>query len=119
MGRAVRRLPALTAAALLATRAASVVAAPPSAAPTAPVPDQLTPEQVQRWKEFHQSTMVGLGAILGKTPSGELAILEVISDGPAGRAGIRPGQIIRSINGAPAASLRLEDAAKLIRGPAG
>jgi C-terminal peptidase prc len=63
--------------------------------------------------------MVGVGAILGKTAAGELAMVEVISDGPAGRAGIRPGQIIRSINGAPAATLRLEDAAKLIRGPAG
>jgi C-terminal peptidase prc len=120
IGRAVRLLPALAAAVvLLVARAAPAVAAPPPDAPTAPVPDRLTPEQVQRWREAHQATMVGVGAILGKTAAGELAVSEVISDGPAGRAGIRPGQIIRSINGAPAATLRLEDAAKLIRGPVG
>jgi carboxyl-terminal processing protease len=115
IGCAVRLLLALAAAA----HATSVMAAPPPAAPTAPVPDQLTPEQVQKVREAHQATLAGVGALLGKTPAGELVVSEVISDGPAGRAGIRAGQIIRSINGAPAATLRLEDAAKLIRGPAG
>jgi C-terminal peptidase prc len=121
MGRAVGLLPPLAAVALLAASAAPAVAAPPAPpdAPPAPQPDRLTPEQVQRVKEARQGTMVGVGAVLGKTAAGELAMVEVISDGPAGRAGIRAGHIIRSINGAPAATLRLEDAAKLIRGPAG
>jgi C-terminal peptidase prc len=119
IGCAVRLLPALAAAALLAGRAASVMAAPPSDAPAAPAADRLTPEQVQKVREAHQATLAGVGALLGKTAAGELVISEVISDGPAGRAGLRPGLIIRSINGAPAATLRLEDAAKLIRGPVG
>jgi C-terminal peptidase prc len=119
LGRAGRLLPALAVAALLTARAASVVAAPPPPTPASPVSERLTPEQVEKVREAHQTTMVGVGAILAKTATGELAIAEVISDGPAGLAGIRAGQIIRSINGAPTATLRLEDAAKLLRGPVG
>jgi carboxyl-terminal processing protease len=51
--------------------------------------------------------------------SGDLYIAQVIADGPAARASLRPGQVIRAINATPAPSLTLEDAAKLARGPAG
>jgi carboxyl-terminal processing protease len=54
-----------------------------------------------------------------KQAGGDLYVAQVIADGPAARASIRRGQIIRAINGTPAAMLTLEDAAKLARGTAG
>jgi carboxyl-terminal processing protease len=50
---------------------------------------------------------------------GALRVVETVANGPAERAGIRPGTIIQAINGAPAAMLTDDDAGKLIRGPAG
>jgi carboxyl-terminal processing protease len=57
--------------------------------------------------------------MMWRRQGGDLYIAGVVADGPAARASLRRGQVIRAINGTPAPTLTLEDAAKLARGPAG
>jgi carboxyl-terminal processing protease len=64
-------------------------------------------------------TIGGVGILMWRQGGGELYIAQVVADGPAARASLRRGQVIRAINGTPAPALTLEDAAKLARGPAG
>jgi carboxyl-terminal processing protease len=49
----------------------------------------------------------------------QLLIKRVMENSPAARAGLKDGQTITAINGTAAGSMKLEDAVKLIRGPAG
>jgi carboxyl-terminal processing protease len=60
----------------------------------------------------------GIGVKLEKT-NGRLRIERIIGAGPAERAGLKAGWTIASINGIPTASMELNDAVKLLRGPIG
>jgi carboxyl-terminal processing protease len=78
-----------------------------------------TPAAVPAAEPAPSGAIGGVGILMWRKQNGDLAIAQVIADGPAARASLRPGQIIRAINGAPATALTLEDAAKLTRGAAG
>jgi carboxyl-terminal processing protease len=79
---------------------------------------ETTPADLYRGQRF-DGTIGGVGLMMWRKGSGDLYIAQVIADGPAARANLRAGQVIRAINGTPAGSLTLEDAAKLTRGNAG
>lgn len=61
----------------------------------------------------------GIGAFLLDEPGDPPAIREVFADGPADKAGIKPGDVIRQVNGRDVDSLAARDVASLIRGPEG
>ena len=78
----------------------------------------LTSVQYQNMQRNREGTIGGIGAMLHKDGGG-LRVRETVANGPAARAGLRPGAIIQTINGAPTATLTEADAGKLLRGPAG
>jgi carboxyl-terminal processing protease len=70
----------------------------------------------------HAKRPVGIPGGIGATARGDAGgfrVVMTVPDGPAARAGIRPGDIIQAINGMPTAALTDADAGDLIRGTAG
>ena len=58
---------------------------------------------------------VGIG--IRNTPSPPFTVIDVIPDSPAERAGLRPGDVIVAVDGAPTADLTVREFSALIRGP--
>ena len=78
----------------------------------------MTPQQVEEKKIEMQGSLAGIGAVLKKN-NDQLAINTVIPGSPAEKAGLKAGQVITAINAIPTATMTIEDAVKLIRGPKG
>lgn len=57
----------------------------------------------------------GLGVRIAKNASNELEILEVFSDSPAGRAGLKVGENIVSINGTPTAEKTSSEFVEIVK----
>jgi hypothetical protein len=60
----------------------------------------------------------GIGAFLEASPKG-IAFNRLVPGGPAEKAGVQPGDVIRRIDGADASSLALVDCMQSLRGPDG
>jgi protocatechuate 3,4-dioxygenase beta subunit len=60
----------------------------------------------------------GVGAFLEASPKG-VSFARLVPDGPAEKAGIKPGDVIRRIDGADAATRPLVDCMQSLRGPDG
>lgn len=76
--------------------------------------------------EFHamidnmSGTFYGIGAEVEKDKdTGHVGVVAPIDGSPAKAAGIKAGDLIKSINGKPLKELSLTDAVKIIRGPIG
>jgi C-terminal processing protease CtpA/Prc len=70
----------------------------------------------------HAAKRVGILGGVGATAQGDAGgfrIVSTVPNGPAARAGIRPGDIIQAVDGMPTAALTDADVAELIRGTAG
>jgi carboxyl-terminal processing protease len=80
--------------------------------------EQLTAEQTAEREQSLSGALGGIGTELVPT-NGVLVVKRVLPGGPAERAGVKAGWLLRAINGVPAKSMKLNDAVKLIRGPAG
>jgi len=65
-----------------------------------------------------KGTLVGVGARVGRR-AGLLKIIEPFDDAPAGRAGLKAGDVVTHIDGHPTAALTVDDAVDRIRGPEG
>lgn len=65
-----------------------------------------------------EGNFVGLGVEL-KANEGSLLIVKVFENGPADRAGIRPGDRIVGVDGRPTAEMSTDQAANLLQGPEG
>ncbi len=61
---------------------------------------------------------VGFGITIAKTPEG-VVILDVIPQGPAQQAGIRPGDLIVAIDGTDVTDAALEEVVRKLRGESG
>ena len=73
-------------------------------------------------KEFNnqlQGTFSGIGAELGQDESGNLEIIAPIDGTPASKAGLRPQDLIVSINGQSTSGVNVDEAVAKIRGPKG
>lgn len=80
-------------------------------------PNTLTAEKTQD-RNFRLGQVGGIGAVL-RDFGGQLIVTNVIPGGPAAKANIQAGEIIKRINGEPTTSMALSNAIKLIRGPVG
>src|SRR6476620_2086709 len=67
-----------------------------------------------------QDSIVGIGVSLGADrATGDLKVTKVIPGGPADKAGVPAGVILRKVNDVDLSGKRLTDCIALIRGPIG
>lgn len=66
-----------------------------------------------------QGTFSGVGAELGENAQGNLIVVSPIEGFPAAKAGLRPQDVIVSINGQTTAGMTVDEAVSKIRGPKG
>ena len=80
----------------------------------------LDPRQYEDYQSWSRgdNKYVGIGISVSGRGS-DPRIVEVYEDTPAQRAGLRPGDVIVSINGQSVGGLALEEMTALVRGPAG
>ncbi|HSW66606.1 MAG TPA: S41 family peptidase [Bacillota bacterium] len=64
-------------------------------------------------------TFSGIGAELGQNSQGDLIIVAPIDGAPASKAGLRPQDIVATINGTTTTGMTIDDAVSKIRGPKG
>jgi len=69
-------------------------------------------------RDRQQSSFSGLGILVGMR-NGRLTVITPIEGTPASRLGIRAGDIISSIEGAPTDSMNVDDAVGKLKGPKG
>jgi carboxyl-terminal processing protease len=67
-------------------------------------------------REGTEGRFVGLGIEIGQSDEGYVRIVAPIEDSPAWRAGIKPGDLIARIDGAPVKDMALDEAIKRMRG---
>ena len=78
----------------------------------------LRPEVYRAMREETAGEFEGVGIELSAR-DGELVVVAPVADSPGERAGIRPGDRIVEIDGAPARSLGAQEASRRMKGPAG
>lgn len=78
----------------------------------------MTPEEYKEMQETTTGEFSGIGIEISME-NGQVVVVSPIEDTPAFRAGLKPGDIILSINGQPAQELTLQEVLTRIRGPKG
>lgn len=79
----------------------------------------LDPQQAQQVKDARANTYVGIGVTIGQEPEDGLEILQVTEGGPAQRAGLTPGEIIRGVDGQAITAENRDEMVGTIQGEAG
>lgn len=79
----------------------------------------LNKEQAKEFNEQLNGTFSGIGAELGQDSQGNLIVVAPIAGFPADKAGIRPQDIIVSINDKTTVGISIPEAVTKIRGPEG
>lgn len=79
----------------------------------------LPPQEQKSTQEEINGAFEGVGIQLGYDKEKRLAVISPVSNTPADRAGIKPGDLILKINNKEAINLSLPEAVNLIRGPKG
>ncbi len=80
----------------------------------------ISKEEMKDYKEDLQGEFVGVGIYMMKDKnSGKIKVLLPIKDGPAQRAGIQSGDIIKSVNGVEYTAEQLEQLSEDIKGQEG
>jgi carboxyl-terminal processing protease len=78
----------------------------------------LTPNQVKARDASLAGTFVGVGAVLD-VRNGAPIVVRVLPDSPADKGGLRPGEVILTVDGIAVAGERIEQVVVRIRGPEG
>jgi carboxyl-terminal processing protease len=74
------------------------------------------------YKAFNEDTMGafgGIGVVLGVNKAGDAYVVEVYKDTPAQRAGVKAGDVFRTIDGTTRAKWTTEEVVKAVRGEPG
>jgi carboxyl-terminal processing protease len=84
-----------------------------------PYTEFFTPADSSQFTEDITGNFGGIGAELGVNSSTQIVVITAISSTPAYAAGLKPEDIIASINGSSTATMNVDDAVNLIRGTVG
>ncbi len=82
-----------------------------------PYTEYFTPSEAKDFSDELNNSFSGIGVELDKDSNGNLIIISPINGFPAYKAGLKPQDIITSINGQDTSNLSLDAAANEIRGP--
>ncbi len=78
----------------------------------------LRPDAFAHMRERQQGSFHGIGVIISLR-GGKVTVITPIEGTPAARVGLRAGDIIESVDGAPTEGMDLDDVARRLRGPEG
>lgn len=84
-----------------------------------PYTEYFTPSEASDFNNELNNSISGIGAELSENNSGQIQIIAPIDGTPASKAGIKPGDIITSINGQSTSGMNVDTAVNAIRGKAG
>ncbi|HEY1835454.1 MAG TPA: S41 family peptidase [Candidatus Saccharimonadales bacterium] len=84
-----------------------------------PYTEYFTASEAKQFNDELNNSFSGIGAELGADSSGNIEIIAPIDGSPAAKAGIKPKDVIATINGASTSGLSPDTAVNKIRGPAG
>jgi carboxyl-terminal processing protease len=84
-----------------------------------PYTEYFSPSQASSFNNELNNSFSGIGAELSQNSSGTLQVIAPVSGTPAAKAGIQPGDLITTINGASTNGITVDQATNLIRGKAG
>lgn len=85
-----------------------------------PHTDYLTPEELELGIDIISGTFEGIGATVDQDPvTGDIVIVAPFRDSPAEKAGVRPGDVIRAVDGESTEGWSVTDAVRRIRGDQG
>ena len=82
-----------------------------------PYTEYFTPSEAHQFSNELNNSFSGIGVELGKDSSGNLIVISPINGFPAYKAGVKPQDIITSINSQDTSNMTLDVAANDIRGP--
>lgn len=82
-----------------------------------PYTEYFNKEQAEQFDSQLSGSFTGIGAELGENDKGNLIIVSPIDGFPASKAGLRPQDIIVSIDGATTNGMSIDEAVSKIRGP--
>ncbi|PKL33815.1 MAG: hypothetical protein CVV40_00355, partial [Planctomycetes bacterium HGW-Planctomycetes-2] len=77
------------------------------------------PSDLQQFQRTTEGAFKGVGIQISLSDAGELKVVTPLADTPAARAGIRPGDIIRKVDGESTLGMGLLQAVDRITGPEG
>ncbi len=78
-----------------------------------------TPQEASDFNDELNNSFSGIGAQLGQDSNGNLEIIAPIAGLPADKAGLKPQDVITSINGTSTSGMSVDAAVNKIRGPKG
>ena len=84
-----------------------------------PYTEYFTAQEAKSFSDELNNTFSGIGAELSKDSNGNLEVISPINGFPADKAGIKPGDIITSINGQSTTNMSVDTAVNDIRGNPG
>ena len=84
-----------------------------------PFSSMLWPSDLDEFKRTTQGEFSGVGIQIQSDPDGSLKVIQPLTDSPAIKAGIKPGDIITRIDGKSAKGITTTQAVKTITGPVG
>lgn len=79
----------------------------------------MEPDRYKNMKEENEGNFSGIGAVLQTNKQGQVTIREIMKSSPAGKAGLKVGDIIIKVNGDNAENQDINDVVKKIRGEMG
>lgn len=80
----------------------------------------MSPEEYNSWNESMSGNLVGIGVIVVYTNADKtMTVTLVFPDSPAEKAGLRPGDVILSIEGKTVSDMEYDDAVNSIKGEEG
>ena len=84
-----------------------------------PYTNYLPPADSENFSRQLDGEVEGIGAYLQENEAGQVVIVAPIEGSPAQKAGLRPGDIIKAVDGKDIGGFSTEEAARIIKGPAG